>query len=444
MKISIFGLGYVGCVSAACLAKEGHDIIGVDPNTVKIDLINQGKCPIVEKDLDTIIMSVVEVSSSGTSGSLIATTDGVRAACNTEISLICVGTPSNNNGSLKLDYVVNCAREIGQGLKLRTDYHVVTARSTMLPGTVEDVIIKEIEYHSGKKAGKDFGVVMNPEFLRESTSVEDFYNPPVTVIGELDTKSGDKIQEMYHFLSAPFERTDVKTAEMMKYANNSFHGLKVAFANEIGAISKSLGIDSHRVMEIFCMDDKLNLSPYYLKPGFAFGGSCLPKDLRAINYKAKEQDVEVPVLNSILNSNKTHIDRVINWVLSQGKKKIGFLGLSFKAGTDDLRESPLVTLAEAFIGKGFSIKIYDKNVAIAGLFGANKDFIQNEIPHISSLMCDSIEEVVEASDLIIIGNKAQEFIEVSNKDFADKQFYDLVRIHDNISSTGSSYEGICW
>lgn len=443
MKISIFGLGYVGCVSAACLAQEGHDVIGVDPNTVKVDLINKGKCPIVEKDLDKILEDVV-TSGNKEYGQLIATTDGVRAALETEISLICVGTPSNDNGSLKLDYVKSCAKEIGKGLRDRKSYHVVIARSTMLPGTVEDVILKEIEYSSGKKAGKDFGIAMNPEFLRESTSIHDFYNPPVTVIGEFDKKSGDAVEEMYHFLSAPFERTDIKTAEMMKYANNSFHGLKVAFANEIGAISKSMGIDSHRVMEIFCMDDKLNLSPYYLKPGFAFGGSCLPKDLRAINYKARENDLEVPVLNSIITSNKNHIERAINWIIKTGKKKVGFLGLSFKAGTDDLRESPLVTISEALIGKGFSIKIYDKNVSIASLFGANKDYIENEIPHISSLMCDDLDEVVEQSDIIIIGNKSDEFIQILNKDYENKLFYDLVRITEDIDNLSKGYEGICW
>lgn len=443
MRISIFGLGYVGCVSAACLALEGHDIIGVDPNNLKVNLINKGQCPIVEKDLDKIIEDVV-CEKKDTYGSLIATTDGIRAARETDISLICVGTPSNDNGSLKLDYVKNCAKEIGEGLRERDDYHVVAARSTMLPGTVEDIIVKEIEYWSGKKAGEDFGAVMNPEFLRESTSVRDFFNPPVTVIGALDQKSGDYVQQMYHFLNAPFERTDIKTAEMIKYANNSFHGLKVAFANEIGVISKSLGIDSHRVMDIFCMDSKLNLSSYYLKPGFAFGGSCLPKDLRAISYKAKENDLEVPVLSSIIPSNKAHIERALNWVIKTGKKKVGFLGLSFKAGTDDLRESPLVTLVEALIGKGFQIKIYDKNVSIAGLFGANKDYIENEIPHIASLMCSHMDEVVDQSEIIIIGNKTDEFTDVSQKVYHDKIIYDLVRINRNIQHFNKGYEGICW
>ena len=442
MKISIFGLGYVGSVSAACLAREGHDVIGVDPNITKVDLINQGKSPIIEKDLENILAEVVV--SEQNQGSLTATSDGVKAASNTEISLICVGTPSNDNGSLKLDYIKSCAQEIGKGIKKRDSYHVVVARSTMLPGTVEDIIIKEIEYHSGKKAGLDFGAVMNPEFLRESTSIDDFYHPSVTVIGELDKKSGDMVEQMYHFLDAPFERTDIKTAEMIKYANNSFHGLKVTFGNEIGTLCKEMGIDSHRVMDIFCMDDKLNLSPYYLKPGFAFGGSCLPKDLRAINYKAKNLDIDVPLLNSIMKSNQAHIDRVIKSIILSGKKRIGILGLSFKAGTDDLRESPVVILTETLIGKGFDIKIYDKNVAMASLIGANKEYIKRGIPHISSLMVDNIDEVMEHADLIIIGNKSEEFVEILNKYDHDKQIFDLVRLTRQLDNVGNNYTGICW
>lgn len=439
MKISVFGLGYVGCVSAACLAKEGHEVIGVDPNTAKVDMINQGKSPIIEKDLDTILADVV----IGKQGSLTATADAVRAVVETDISLICVGTPSQKNGSLSLEYVKNCAKELGQGIKQKDSYHVVTARSTMLPGTVEDVIIKEIEFWSGKKAKKDFGAVMNPEFLRESTSIHDFYHPPVTVIGELDATSGDMVQDMYNFLDSPVSRTDIRTAEMIKYANNAFHGLKVAFANEIGVISKKFGIDSHKVMDIFCMDDKLNLSPYYLKPGFAFGGSCLPKDLRAITYAAKQADVELPVLESIMKSNDTHIKRAIQHIVDSKQKRIGILGLSFKAGTDDLREAPLVRLTEALIGKGFDLKIYDKNVSLAKIFGANKAYIENEIPHISSLMVDTMDDLIDHSEMIIIGNSAKEFSSILETLPPDKQVLDLVRISDQAVSS-SSYEGICW
>ncbi|MDA3917548.1 MAG: UDP-glucose/GDP-mannose dehydrogenase family protein [Deltaproteobacteria bacterium] len=442
MKISIFGLGYVGCVSSVCLAKEGHDVIGVDVNQTKVDMINDGKSPIVEKDLNVILERIVKNNNS--TGSLIATTNALRAVADTDISLICVGTPSNDNGSLKLDYVKRCAGNIGAGIREKEKYHVIVARSTMLPGTVEDVIIREVEYSSGKKAGNDFGAVMNPEFLRESTSIDDFFNPPVTVIGELDNKSGDVVQKMYHFLEAPFVRTDIKSAEMIKYANNTFHGLKVTFANEIGAICKTLGIDSHKVMDIFCMDNKLNLSSYYLKPGFAFGGSCLPKDLRAITYKAKEQDLNVPILSSIIDSNKEHIERVAKNIMRSGKKKIGILGLSFKAGTDDLRESPLVILTEKLIGKGYDISIYDKNVAVAKLFGANKEYIEKEIPHISSLMVDDIASISSHAEIIIIGNKSEEFNSILIQCSPDTIIYDLVRITQDISKTPEGYEGICW
>jgi GDP-mannose 6-dehydrogenase len=443
MRISIFGLGYVGCVSAACLAQEGHDVIGVDVSQMKVDMINEGKSPIVEKDLDTILQTVA-THQEGNNGTLTATTDATRAVSDTDVSLICVGTPSNANGSLQLDYIKNCAGDIGTGLKRKSDYHVVIARSTMLPGTVEDVIIREIEYKSGKKAGEHFGAVMNPEFLRESTSIADFYNPPVTVIGQFDKQSGDAVENMYHFLTSPFVRTDIKTAEMIKYSCNTFHGLKVIFANEIGSICKKMGIDSHKVMDIFCMDDKLNLSSYYLKPGFAFGGSCLPKDLRAIIYRARELDTNVPVLNAVLESNKHHIAATAEKIIRSGKKKVGILGLSFKAGTDDLRESPLVILTETLIGKGFNIKIYDKNVSIAKIFGANKKYIEEEIPHISSLMTNSLDDIISHSDILVIGNKSEEFIDVIQGDIGDKTIYDLVRITPELDTVPSGYEGICW
>jgi GDP-mannose 6-dehydrogenase len=441
MKISIFGLGYVGCVSAACLAREGHEVIGVDVSQSKVDMINDGKSPIVEKDLDEILKNVVSGNSKGT---LSATTDAIRAVLNTELSLICVGTPSNDNGSLRLDYIKSCANDIGRGLKQKNDYHVIVARSTMLPGSVDDVIVREIEYISGKKAGDDFGVVMNPEFLRESTSIDDFYNPAVTVIGELDSRSGNKVEEMYHFLSAPFVRTEIKVAEMIKYANNTFHALKVTFGNEIGLLAKAIGIDSHKVMEIFCMDDKLNLSPYYLKPGFAFGGSCLPKDLRALTYKGRELDIETPLLSSIIPSNRSHIEAAVKHIVRSGKKRIGILGLSFKAGTDDLRESPLVILTERLLGKGFQIKIYDRNVAIAKIFGANKEYIEREIPHISSLMRGDIKEVTQDAEIIILGNKSEEFKEVVTEASPEQRIYDLVRISSDIYDVPAGYEGICW
>lgn len=444
MKISIFGLGYVGCVSAACLAKEGHDVIGVDVNQTKVDMINQGSSPIVEKDLDTILKEVVGNVSSA-KGSLIATSDEEKAVLDTDVSLICVGTPSKDNGDLDITYVLKCAEDIGAGLKKKDSYHVVVARSTMLPGTCEDEIVRTIEYHSGKRAGKDFGLVMNPEFLREGTSIEDFYDPPVTVIGELDNRSGDEVEGMYHFLSAPVVRTTIKTAEIVKYASNSFHGLKVAFANEIGLICKAMNIDSHAVMDIFCMDNKLNLSSYYLKPGFAFGGSCLPKDLRAITYRAKRMDLDLPLLQSIMESNRRHIERFAEKVIKNGRKKISILGLSFKSGTDDLRESPLVILTERLIGKGMELKIYDKNVSLAKLVGANKEYIERGIPHISTLMSEDMDEVINHGEVIIIGNKSKAFTEVLNNEKCNgKVIYDLVRVTDHLHKTNELYEGIAW
>lgn len=441
MNIAVFGLGYVGCISAACLAREGHHVIGVDPNQTKVDMINRGRSPIVEKDIDTILHEIVKEGKG--KGTLTATTDGKRAVIETEISLICVGTPSQLNGDLDLAYVTRCAQEIGMGLKQRQAYHVVVARSTMLPGSVEKVI-REVEYRSGKKVGQDFGAAMNPEFLREGSSVEDFYHPAITVIGGFDTKSGDYVEQMYAFLDTPIARTDIRTAEMIKYANNAFHGLKVAFANEIGVICKALNIDSHQVMNIFCMDHKLNLSPYYLKPGFAFGGSCLPKDLRAITYRAKDKDLQVPVLQSVLESNRRHIERAIQAILTTGKKKIGILGLSFKPGTDDLRESPMVTLIETLLGKGCKIRIYDKNVSLARLVGANKEFIEKEIPHISSLMAEKLNDVVSHAEILIIGHRDPEFAEILSHLPEDIVIYDLVRLSDDLSFVPKGYEGICW
>ena len=443
MKISVFGLGYVGCVSAVCLAKEGHEIVGVDINQSKVHMINNGISPIVENHLDKIIKDVV--GSTGSSfGSLTATTDEENAILNTDVSLICVGTPSRDNGDLDITHIAKCVEAIGGVLKKKDFYHIVNTRSTILPGTCENVIIPIIEKCSGKRVGKDFGFVMNPEFLRESTSVHDFYHPPVTVIGQLDKRSGDQIEGMYHFLSAPVVRTTIKTAEMVKYASNSFHGLKVAFANEIGLICKAMNIDSHSVMDIFCMDDKLNLSSYYLKPGFAFGGSCLPKDLRAITYRAKRLDLDVPLLQSIMESNRLHIERFAEKVIKTGKKKISIMGLSFKAGTDDLRESPLVILTEIFIGKGLDLKIYDKNVSLARLVGANREYIENGIPHIATLMSEDIDEVIGHGEVIIIGNNSKEFKEIiKNGKCKGKLTYDLVRVIENFSNI-NDYYGIAW
>jgi GDP-mannose 6-dehydrogenase len=437
LRLSVFGLGYVGCVSAACFAKTGRQVIGVDVNPTKIEIINAGKSPIVEQGMNELIDDVVK------SGRLRATTDSKQAILNSDLSLVCVGTPSNPNGSLDLSHVQQVCREIGSALKGKGERHAVVIRSTMLPGTVENTVVPALQETSGKKAVRDFGICINPEFLREGSSLKDFHAPPFTLIGADDETTSSAVRELYERIDAPVFVTSLKTAEMVKYVCNCFHALKVSFANEIGNLCKSLDIDSHEVMNVFCQDTKLNLSPYYLTPGFAFGGSCLPKDLRAINYKAKELDLQLPVLSSILLSNRLQIERAVEMVLRTRKKKVGVLGFSFKAGTDDLRESPMVILIETLIGKGLQLAIYDRDVSLARLFGANKEYIEREIPHISQLMRGNVEEVLKDSELLVIGNKAEEFRGLESRLSDGQMVIDLVRILQNPSGV-SSYQGICW
>jgi len=437
MKISVMGLGYVGAVAAACMAKDGHDVIGVDPQQTKVDLINAGRTPIIEKDIGEIIAEQVA------SGRLVATTDVRAAVAASDVSLVCVGTPSLGNGHIDLKYVRRVCEQIGEGLRDHRG-HTVVLRSTLLPGSMKNVVIPTLESTSGLKAGRDFGLCINPEFLREGTAVYDYYHPPKTVIGDVGTAAGgDVLEKMYAHLPGPKIRTDFETAEMVKYADNTWHALKVSFANEIGNICKGLGIDSHKLMDIFCQDTKLNLSPYYLKPGFAFGGSCLPKDVRALSYKAKLLDVKVPIIDAILPSNDEQIERGIRAVIDKGNRKIGILGFSFKAGTDDLRESPMVELVERLIGKGYDLKVYDANVRIASIVGANRDYILNHIPHISKLMVGSIDEVLDHAGTVVIGNGSPEFREVPKLLRESQQIVDLVRISDTKSVEGV-YDGICW
>lgn len=437
MKISIFGMGYVGCVSSACFANDGHTVIGVDVNAAKVEMINNGKSPIVEKDLSAM------TAKSVAKGLLTATTDYKQATNNTDISMICVGTPSNANGSLNLAYLIRVCENIGTALREKNAFHVIVVRSTVLPGTVEDILLPLIEDASGKSVNQDFGICFNPEFLREGTAVSDFYDPPKTVIGSSDEKSGDQVAGIYENLNAPLIRTTIRIAEMVKYADNSFHAVKICFANEIGNICKQLNIDSHKVMDIFCRDTKLNLSPYYLKPGFAFGGSCLPKDLRALVYKAKELDLSVPLLNSLMMSNETQLKIGINRIIETGKKRIGFLGFSFKEGTDDLRESPMVEMIETLLGKGYKISIYDRNVALSRLVGANKEYIEKRIPHVASLMVDNIEKVVQDSEVLVIGTRSEEFRKILENVSKDRLIIDLVRLSEDLS-TEAAYDGICW
>ena len=437
MKISVLGLGYVGTVAAGCLAQQGHDVLGVDPEPQKVDLINAGKSPIIEKDIGKIIEGQVAA------GRLAATIDAVDAVQRSDLVLVCVGTPSLRNGGIDLKYIRRVCEQIGEAMRHHQGAPAVVFRSTMLPGTMREVVIPTLEASSGRRAGVEFGVCINPEFLREGSAVHDYFNPPKTVIGELNQASGDLLASLYGHLDAPLVRTDIETAEMVKYTDNAWHALKVGFANEIGNVCKGLDVDGHRVMDIFCKDTKLNLSPYYLKPGFAFGGSCLPKDLRALLYKAKTLDISLPILASILPSNELQVERGVRAVVEKGSRNVGVLGFSFKAGTDDLRESPVVELTERLIGKGFDLKIYDRNVSIARIHGANRDYILNHIPHISRLMVSSIGEVMSHANTIVIGNAAPEFADIPGRLASNQTVIDLVRITASRSIAGV-YEGLCW
>ena len=437
VKISVFGLGYVGTVSAGCFANEGHEVLGIDPVQTKVSLINQGQCPIIEADLAEMIASTVAA------GRLRATDDATGAIQETELSFVCVGTPSQANGNLELRYIRRICEQIGQALKSKNTRHTVVIRSTIVPGTMRKVVIPILEELSGKKAAVDFGVCHNPEFLREGSAVKDFYAPPKTVIGQLDQNSGDILATLYGKLDAPLIRTDLETAEMVKYIDNSWHALKIGFANEIGNLCKSFAIDAHEVMKIFCQDEKLNISPAYLAPGFAFGGSCLPKDLRALAYQAKMHDLDLPILSSILTSNEMQVARGVRLIMEKGHNRVGVLGFSFKAGTDDLRESPMIEVIERLISKGYDLRIYDKNVNIARLVGANRDFILNRIPHISRLMVGNIDAVLDHAQTVVVGNNDPDFQNVPQQLRADQILLDFVRITDRKSHNGH-YDGICW
>jgi GDP-mannose 6-dehydrogenase len=437
MRVSIFGLGYVGAVSAACLAERGHTVIGVDPNAAKVELINSGLAPVVEAELAELTRRAVSEKR------LSATSDPLSAVLESDVTFVCVPTPSLTNGNLDFRYVERVCAEIGAALREKGRFHVVVMRSTILPGTLKDLVIPTLERASGRRAGEDFGVCHNPEFLRESTAVADFRNPAKTVIGATDSRSGDIVQGLYEGFPGPVVRCPTEVSEMVKYADNTWHATKITFANEIGKICKSLGLDSHAVMDIFCKDAKLNLSPYYLKPGFAFGGSCLPKDLRALTYHARSHDVSTPLLNSLMYSNGEQIEQGIAMVLAARRKKVGVLGFSFKAGTDDLRESPLVEVIERLIGKGFDLRLYDRNVNIAKLTGANREYIMKSIPHIERLMVPSVEQVLEHADVIVIGNRGEEFTALADKLRPDQLVIDFVRIRQ-IEERHGNYAGICW
>jgi GDP-mannose 6-dehydrogenase len=435
-SISVFGLGYVGCVCSACFADAGHRVVGVDVSQLKVDQINGGRSTIVEEGIADMVASVVAA------GRLSATSDVRAAVLGSEISLVCVGTPSRPNGSIDLSYVVRVSEQIGAALREKGRWHTVVIRSTVMPGTIDTHVIPALERASGLRHGRDFAVCSNPEFLREGTSIRDFREPPFTLIGALDPVHAQPLAALYVDVKAPCHVVDLRVAETVKYACNCFHGLKVGFANEVGNLCKAMGVDSHEVMRLFCEDRKLNISSAYLRPGFAFGGSCLPKDLRALVHRGRVEDVPMPILEAVLDSNRRQIERAFHMVLAAGSKRIGVLGLAFKAGTDDLRESPTVALVEMLLGKGCQVVIHDRDVARANIIGANRDYVEREIPHLWSLMRASTAEVIAASDTIVIGNGSHEY-RVLGDALNGHMVIDLARaISGRVS--GEHYQGICW
>jgi GDP-mannose 6-dehydrogenase len=437
-RISIFGLGYVGAVSLACLARDGHEMIGVDIDADKLDLLRNGQAPIVETGIQELTRAVIR-------GGAVRVTDSVRdAILATDLSFVCVGTPARGNGNQDLSAIIRIAEQIGAVLPEKTSRHVIVIRSTVKPGTVEEVVQPAIEAVSGLQLGRDFSLCFQPEFLREGTSINDYDHPPLTVVGASDEYAVELLRSVFGHLPCEFMRTSIRTAEMLKYACNAFHALKVTFANEIGRISQAAGVDPHEVLKLLCMDRQLNISSAYLRPGFAFGGSCLPKDLKALLYLAKNNDVELPMLASILPSNVAHIEHAIERVLSAGRRSIGMIGLSFKSGTDDLRESPFVIMAERFIGKGLQLRIYDPTVNVARLIGANRRFIEESIPHIASLMTSDLDMLVRDAEVLVVGMKSPEVLAaLKTHTRADQLLVDIVGLADR-QGHRAEYQGVCW
>jgi GDP-mannose 6-dehydrogenase len=438
VRIAIFGLGYVGCVSAGCLARLGHDVIGVDVNPHKVDALNRGHSPIVERGLPELIAAM------RAAGRLTASTEQAHAVEESDVSVICVGTPSTEAGALDLSYVRRIAASIAESLCRDPRYHVIVLRSTVLPGTMEDDFIPALTRGSGKRPGVDFGVAYNPEFLREGSALSDFENPPYTVIAATDERSAGVVREVYAGIEAPVVTTAFRAAEMLKYVNNSFHAVKVAFANEMGNICKSVGIDSHEVMDLVCRDTKLNISPAYLKPGFAFGGSCLPKDLRALNAFARRMNVTTPLLSSVLESNAQQVQAALKLIDKTRKKKIGVLGLTFKAGTDDIRESPIVKVVEALVGRGMQVKVHDENIDIARMVGTNREFLESYIPYLAAILEPTMRAVVEDSEVVVVATGSPAHREVVAHLRPDQILIDLVRIVPDGQLPADRYIGICW
>ena len=439
LSVSIFGLGYVGSVSAACFASMGHKVIGVDLSRPKVEMLDSGRTPIIEARMSEL------VAEASQAGRLRATTDAADAVLNSEVSFVCVGTPSMKNGKLDLSHIENVAREIGAAIRQKKSPHVFVLRSTVLPGTTETIVLPILEKESGKKCGQDFTVCYNPEFMREGSAVADFLNPPYTILGASDTNHLAPLRELYKNVPATLYETTIPVAEMVKYFSNCYHALKVGFANEMGTMCKHLGVDAQAVTKIFTSDTKLNISPAYLSPGFAFGGSCLPKDLRAITYKAKELDLKLPVLESLMPSNAEHVDRAVDMVMSTGKKKIAQLGLSFKAGTDDLRESPQVQLIKRLMGEGLEVRVWDEDVSLGRLAGANRQYIEEVIPHIGSVLSADLEDVLRSAEVVILGNKSASKERLAQYLRPEQIVIDLIHLDRAKRPEGAkTYEGICW
>ena len=438
MKISIFGLGYVGAVSLACLSRDGHEVIGVDIDPGKLALIKEGKTPVVEEGMIDLMAQVP------LSGRVTVTADAKTAVHGSDLSLVCVGTPSAPNGSQDQTAILGLAEEIGMAIRFKEAPHVVVFRSTLVPGTVEDLLRPIIEAKSGKKDGEGFFLCFQPEFLREGSSVRDYDKPPFTVVGANHPYPVERLRALFGDLPCQFFETSVRSAEMMKYCCNNFHALKITFANETARLCDALGVDAFEVMDLLCRDTQLNISSAYLKPGFAFGGSCLPKDLRATTHLARLHDVEIPMLAGIMPSNRQHLDIALQKVLATGKRKIGFIGLSFKTGTDDLRESPLVTLAEQLIGKGMQLSIYDPQVHLAQLIGSNRSFVEKHLPHIGQMLRSDIEDVVHASDLLVVGLGGSVVHDaLVHHSRGDQVILDLVNL-PNRAAISAEVEGLCW
>jgi GDP-mannose 6-dehydrogenase len=436
MQISVFGIGYVGAVSSACLANDGHHVIAVDPNPQKVGPLNEGISPIVEPGLDELIQGGIRRRR------LVATSDVREAVNSTDISFVCVGTPSRSNGSLDTSYVTAAAEQIGAAIREKNSFHSVVMRSTILPGTMESIVLPALERASGRQAGVGFGVAYYPEFLRESTAISDYYDPGAIIFGRHDQPTVDRLLEIHKIFKVEPRIVSIRTAEAVKYTNNAWHALKISFANEIGNICKEAGIDGHAVMDVLCADNRLNISKAYLKPGFAFGGSCLPKDLRALRFAARKLDVPTPILDATMDANEEQLRRAFAMVAATGKRRIGIIGLSFKPETDDLRESPLVELAERLYGRGYDIRIYDPNIQVSKLTGANLQFVKAQLPHLTSLLTNDVNEVVEHAEVFVLGNR-DEAKRLLNIVQDDRPLIDLVRI-DQARCSGDFYQGICW